>query len=185
MPLAAAPERVFSGIRARTAAPVHYALVALIDPLPRLLSVQNPPPPDTAPNRIIYVPPIASTVSRAAVVALPLRHHRHRHRHRHPAPLSLLPSAPLPWGEVRGRAARSKEATSFDAMFTKMHTRARHRERARVRGGSTYTQVALVAPFPHLLTHTNARRVASSSLSCGPACASSSPGPSPARAHAH
>ena len=66
LPLAAAPERVFSGNRARTAAPVHYALVALIDPLSRVLSVQNPPPPDkppdTAPDRIIYVPPIASTV---------------------------------------------------------------------------------------------------------------------------
>ena len=135
------PERVFSGSRARTAAPVRYALVALIDPLPRVLSVQNPPPPDKAPptplpTGLYTYPPSRPPCSGPLPWPYTAAHrHRHRHRHRHPAPLSLLPSAPLPCGEVRTRR-RSKEATSFDAMFTKRSTHdARHREceSARVR----------------------------------------------------
>ena len=82
-----------------------------------------------------------------------------------------------------GRAAGQKKPPVSTRCSQKCTHDARHREseRVRERGGSTYTQVALVAPFPHLLTHTNARHGVSSSLSC--ACASSSspafPRPSP------
>ena len=118
------PERVFSGIRARTAARVHWALVALINPLPRVLSVQNPPPPDKAPNRIIYVPPsrlrrvVGRCPGRAAPSSSPSPSSSSRHT------LSLLPSAPLPW-QVRGRAADQKKSPVWTPCSQKC-TRARH-----------------------------------------------------------